>query len=86
MDIYKLKQHSEVKYLECLLNERMSEEGMALNVINKIENKLKYVHCINGFLTPALRRLLCNLLIKAPFGLCMFCIVSVSIKEIKTCL
>ena len=31
-----IKQHSKVKYLGCLLDETMSEEAMALNVVNKI--------------------------------------------------
>ena len=37
----------------------MSGEAMALNVVNKINNKLEFL-----FLTPALRRLLCNALIQ----------------------
>ena len=57
-----IKQHFKVKYLGCLLNETMSGEAMALNVVNKI-NKLKFLYCKNSFLTPALRCLLCNALI-----------------------
>ena len=34
-----IKQHSKVKYLGCLLDETMSGEAMALNVVNKINNK-----------------------------------------------
>ena len=34
-----VKQHSKVKYLGCLLDETMSGEAMALNVVNKINNK-----------------------------------------------
>ena len=37
---------------------------MALNVVNKINNKLKFPYRKNSFLTPALRRLLCNALIQ----------------------
>ena len=37
---------------------------MALNAINKIKNKLKFLHRKNSFLTAALRRLLFNALIR----------------------
>ena len=55
-----IKQHSKGKYLGCLLDETMSGEAMAFNVINKINNKLKFLHYKSSFLTPGLRRLLCN--------------------------
>ena len=42
-------------------------EAMALNVIHKINNKLKFPHRKNGFLTPKLRHLLCNALIQPHF-------------------
>ena len=42
----------------------MSRETMALSVINKINNKLKFLYRKNKFLTPTLRRLLCNALIQ----------------------
>ena len=42
----------------------MSGESMALKVINKINSRLKFLHRKNKFLTPALRRLLCNALIQ----------------------
>ena len=48
----------------------MSAEAMsgeALNVVNKTNNKLKFHYLINSFLTPALRRLLCNALIQPHF-------------------
>ena len=45
----------------------MSGEAMALNVVNKINNKLKFLYRKNSFLTPALRRLLCNALIQPHF-------------------
>ena len=38
-----IKQHSKVNFLGCLLDETMSGEAMALNVVNKINNKLKIV-------------------------------------------
>ena len=45
----------------------MSEETMALSVINKINNKVKFLYQKNKFLTPTLRRLLCNALITPHF-------------------
>ena len=62
-----IKQHSKVKYLGCLLDETMSGEAMALNIVHKINNKLKFVYRKNSFLTPALKRLLCNALIQPHF-------------------
>ena len=40
---------------------------MARNVVNKINNKLEFLYRKNGFLTPALRRLLCNALLQPHF-------------------
>ena len=40
---------------------------MALSVINKINNKLKFFHRKKRFLTPSLRGLLCNALIQPHF-------------------
>ena len=54
-----IKQHSKVKYLLCKLYETM--------VINKINNKLKFLYRKNRFVTPTLRRLLCNALIQPHF-------------------
>ena len=62
-----IKQHSKVKYLGCLLDKTMSGEAMALNVVNKINNKLKFLSRKNSFLTPVLRHLLCNALIQSHF-------------------
>ena len=61
------KQHSKVTYLVCILDETMSGEPMALKVINKINSRLKFLHRKNTFLTPSLRRLLCNALIQPHF-------------------
>ena len=41
----------------------MSEEPMALNVTTKINGKLKLLYRKNKFLSPELRRMLCNALI-----------------------
>ena len=38
-----IKQHSKVNYLGYLLDETISREAMALNVVNKINNKLKFL-------------------------------------------
>ena len=62
-----IKQHSKVKYIECLMDETMSGEAMALNVIHEINNKLKLLYRKNDFLTPTLGCLLCNALIQPPF-------------------
>ena len=51
----RLKQHSKVKYVGCLLDETMSGEAMALNFVNKINSKLKFLYRKNSFLAPALR-------------------------------
>ena len=51
-----------------MLDETLSGEIMALFVINKINNKLKFHYLKNRFFTPTLRRLLCNALIQPHFG------------------
>ena len=45
----------------------MSGKSIALNVINKINSRLKFLHRKNRFLTPALCRLLYNALIQSHF-------------------
>ena len=40
---------------------------MKLNVVNKINNKLKLLYRKNNVFTPVLRRLLCNALIQPYF-------------------
>ena len=63
-----IKHHLKVKCLGCMLGDTMSRETMALFVINKINNKLKFLYRKNRFLTPTLRRLLCNALIQPHFN------------------
>lgn len=41
----KVKQNSTAKYLECLLDEAMSEEAMGLEIINEINKNLTF-HCM----------------------------------------
>ena len=62
-----IKQHSKVTYLGCILDEAMSEESMALKVINKINSRLKFLHRKNKLLTPPIHRLLCNPLTQPHF-------------------
>ena len=62
-----IKQHSEVTYLGCVLDETMSGEPMALKFINKINGKLKFLYRKNRFLSPELRRMFCNALIQQYF-------------------
>ena len=46
-----IKQHSQVTYLGCVMDETMSGEPMALKVINEINRKLKFLYRKNSFLT-----------------------------------
>ena len=62
-----IKQHSSVSYLGCILDETLSGESMALNVINKINSKLKFLYCKNKLLIPHLKRILSNALIQPNF-------------------
>ena len=63
----RIKQHSRVTYLGCILEETMSGEPMANKVISKVNARLKFLHRKNKYLTPNLRRLLCNALIQPHF-------------------
>ena len=49
-----IKQHAKVKYLGCILDESLSGESMALNVIDKMISRLKFLHRQNHFLTSPL--------------------------------
>ena len=63
----KIKQYSEVTSLSCILDESLSGESMALNVVSKMNTRLKVLYRKNKFLSPQLRRLLCNALIQPHF-------------------
>ena len=39
-----IKQCEKVKYLECTLDRSLSGESVALNVINKLNSYLKFLH------------------------------------------
>ena len=45
----------------------MAGEAMTLNVVNKIDNNLKFLYHKKSFLTPVLRHLLCKALIQPYF-------------------
>ena len=45
----------------------MSGKALALKVVNRINKKLKFLHCKSSFLTLALRHMLCNTLIETYF-------------------
>ena len=47
-----IKQYAKIKYLGCILDESLSGESMALNVINKINSRLKFLRGQNCFFTP----------------------------------
>ena len=63
----KIKQHSKVTYLGCILDEILNGEFVAIYVINEINAKIKFLYRKNRFLFPALRRLLCNAIMQPHF-------------------
>ena len=48
----RVKQHSRVTYLGCILEETMSGESMTNKVISKVNARLKFLHRKNKYLTP----------------------------------
>ena len=56
-----------VTYLGYLLDETLSGESTVLKVINKMNSRLRFLYRKNRFLSPPLRRLLCNSLIQPSF-------------------
>ena len=44
-----IKQHLQVTYLGCVMDETMSGKPMALKVINKINGKMKFFYRKNNF-------------------------------------
>ena len=63
----KIKQHSKVKYLGCLLDENLSGESMATKMLGIINGKLKFRYRKQNYLDRSLRRLLLNALIQPHF-------------------
>ena len=46
-----IRQYAKVKYLGSILDESLSCESMALNVIDKVNSRLQFLHKHNRFLT-----------------------------------
>ena len=63
----KLKQYSTVEYLGCLLDSTLSGEEMALKVFKKVNGRLQFLYRQGKYLTPGLRRMICNVLIQPHF-------------------
>ena len=63
----KIKQHSQVTYLGCVLDETLCGEPMTLKALNKINGKLKFLYRKDKFLTATLCRMLCNAIIQLHF-------------------
>ena len=63
-----IKQHANIKYVGCILDESLSGESMALNVIDKLNLPLRFLHRQDRSLTTSLRRILCNALIQPLFN------------------
>jgi hypothetical protein len=63
----KIKQHSEVTYLGCILESSLSGESMATHALGKINGRLKFLYRNQNYLNYSLRRLLCNALIQPHF-------------------
>ena len=54
----KIKPHSKVTDLGCILDEKLSGESMDTKVIGKIDSRLKFLYMKNKFISSTLRRLL----------------------------
>ena len=63
----KYKNLKQVTYPGFVLDETLSGEPMALKALNKVNGKLKFLCRKNKFLTPTLRRMLCNDIIQPHF-------------------
>ena len=60
----KIKQHSQVLYLACILDNKMSGNPMASKVLGKINGKIKFLYRKHSFLNSHLKHVLCNALIQ----------------------
>ena len=60
----KIKEHSQVTDLGCVLDETLCWEPMALKALTKISGKVKSLYRKNKFITLKLRRMLCNSIIQ----------------------
>ena len=59
----KIKQHNNVTYLGCILDNNLSGEPMATKVLGLVNGRSKFIYRKQRFLTYPLRKLLCNALI-----------------------
>ena len=65
-----------IKHVGYMLKEVMSGEVVTLSVINRINNKLKFIHGKKIFLTSTMRQLLYITHISSiSFWLCLFCLL-----------
>ena len=62
-----IKQYHTVTYLGWVLDENLSGEPTALQVIKKINTRLRFLYSKNRFLSQPLRRLLCDAMIQPHF-------------------
>ena len=62
-----IKHYEKVKYLGCILDQILSGESMFLNIIEKVNSRLKFLYRQNRSLTPRLRRLLCDTVVQPLF-------------------
>ena len=62
-----VKQHLQVTYFGCVLDETLCGELMALKALNQINGKLKFSYRKNKFLTPKLHRMLRSVIIQSHF-------------------
>ena len=72
----KIKQHTSVTYLGCILDENLSGESMATRILGKINGRLRFLYRNQNFLDSSLRRFLANAN-SAPLRLCKQCLVSI---------
>ena len=63
----KIKQHTSVSYLGCIMDCNLSGNEMATMVLKKVNSKLKFLYRKQNVLNKGLRRLLCNALIQPHF-------------------
>ena len=73
-----INQHSEVAYLDCLLDENRSGEAMARVVLKKVNGKKKFLYRQTRYLSYRLKRTLCNILIQPYYDLLVSKFVNVT--------
>ena len=81
-----IEQYAKVKNLGFILDQSLSGESMALNVIDKVNSSPKFLHWKNGFLTPPLRILSCNAVIQPLFVYSCTALFSNLSKKLMSCL